>query len=104
MTIEEVTSEQVEPLFKTLSSNKFPLSVRFRALFKLKHIGTLEAIDAIINSFSLSNSALLNHELAYVLGQIKNKHAIPALSDIISAKYDSMTRHEACEALGAIGI
>jgi deoxyhypusine monooxygenase len=49
-------------------------------------------------------SALLKHELAYVLGQIRNPVAIPVLTGVLGdLKQDPMVRHEAGEALGAIG-
>ena len=49
-------------------------------------------------------SALLKHELAYVLGQMKNPHAHGVLKKVLAAKEeDPMVRHEAAEALGAIG-
>lgn len=49
-------------------------------------------------------SALLKHELAYVLGQMKNPHAHAVLKQVLATKEeDPMVRHEAAEALGAIG-
>lgn len=50
------------------------------------------------------SSALLKHELAYVLGQIRNPIAIPVLNSVLADRsQDPMVRHEAGEALGAIG-
>lgn len=49
-------------------------------------------------------SALLKHELAYVLGQIRNPVCIPVLNEVLGdTSQDPMVRHEAGEALGAIG-
>ena len=49
-------------------------------------------------------SAILVHELAYVLGQMQNDVALPALIERLSeSKEHIMVRHEAAEALGAIG-
>ena len=49
-------------------------------------------------------SALLKHELAYVLGQIRNPISIPVLNEVLGDfDQDPMVRHEAGEALGAIG-
>jgi len=46
----------------------------------------------------------LKHELAYVLGQTKNLHAIPTLRKVLAnLDEEPMVRHEAAEALGAIG-
>ena len=51
-----------------------------------------------------SESALLRHEIAYVLGQMQNPVALP---DLIARLEDPeehvMVRHEAAEAMGAIG-
>jgi len=49
------------------------------------------------------SSALLKHELAYCLGQIKRTAALPTLESILRNKTeDPMVRHEAAEAMGAI--
>ena len=51
-----------------------------------------------------SSSALLKHEIAYVLGQMQDDHAVPYLIERLEDKSeDLMVRHEAAEALGAIG-
>ncbi len=46
---------------------------------------------------------MLKHELAYVLGQMQNSHAVPALIRVLQGQHEPMVRHEAAEALGAIG-
>jgi deoxyhypusine monooxygenase len=93
-------------LRKTLTSESSPLALRFRALFSLKHLAcqaSLPAIHAIAAAFS-SPSALLKHELAYCLGQTKNLAAVPYLRTVLEdVEEDAMCRHEAAEALGAIG-
>lgn len=93
-------------LRKTLTSESEPLARRFRALFSLKHLAcqsSIPAIEAIAAAFT-SPSALLKHELAYCLGQSKNLAAVPFLRAVLENKdEDSMCRHEAAEALGAIG-
>jgi deoxyhypusine monooxygenase len=66
-------------------------------------MGGAEAIDALIAGFS-SSSVLLKHEIAYVLGQMQDSHAVDALITRLSDNSeDSIVRHEAAEALGAIG-
>lgn len=56
------------------------------------------------NAAFVDESALLKHELAYVLGQIRNPTAIPVLNSVLAdTRQDPMVRHEAGEALGAIG-
>ncbi|KAF4551506.1 Deoxyhypusine hydroxylase [Elsinoe fawcettii] len=98
-------------LRKTLTSEASPLASRFRALFSLKHLAstspptaqTLPAIEAIAAAFA-SPSALLKHELAYCLGQTRNFAAVPHLTSVLENRSeDPMCRHEAAEALGALG-
>jgi deoxyhypusine monooxygenase len=97
-------------LRKSLCAETVPLPVRFRALFSLKHLATqskdadaLAAIDAIAAGF-VSSSALLKHELAYCLGQTANQAAVPHLRTVLEdLQEDPMCRHEAAEALGALG-
>ena len=76
---------------------------RMRALFALRNKGGNDAVDALCAAFD-SDSALLKHEIAYVLGQMQNSHAVPMLIERLSDEVeDLMGRHEAAEALGAIG-
>jgi deoxyhypusine monooxygenase len=104
-------------LRKTLNSETESLARRFRALFSLKHIASqpsapdaalatsqpLQALHAIAAAFT-TPSALLKHELAYCLGQTRNLAASPFLRAVLEDKHeDSMCRHEAAEALGALG-
>ncbi|OLY83486.1 Deoxyhypusine hydroxylase [Smittium mucronatum] len=84
--------------------DKYPLFQRYRALFSLKGLGTNEAAEVIIRAAKEEKkSELFKHELAYCLGQLKNKESIPLLKKLISDKDEFvMVRHEAAEALGAI--
>ena len=76
---------------------------RMRALFALRNIGGKDAVDSLAAAFD-SSSALLKHEVAYVLGQMQDDHAVPHLiSRLEDRGEDVMVRHEAAEALGAIG-
>lgn len=86
-----------------LKDKSMPLKDRFRALFTLRNLGGHEAIDIISSCFD-DSSALLKHELAYCLGQMQDKHANTALIKVLEDKtQEAMVRHEAGEALGAIG-
>jgi deoxyhypusine monooxygenase len=105
------TDTTVPTLRKVLVSESEPLARRFRALFSLKHLAclqppteqTLPAIEAIAAGFS-SPSALLKHELAYCLGQTKNTGSVAYLQHVVKdVEEDAMCRHEAAEALGALG-
>ncbi len=76
---------------------------RMRALFALRNIGSSDSVEALSAAFS-SPSALLKHEIAYVMGQMQNPLAIPSLINRLQdTTEDVMVRHEAAEALGAIG-
>jgi deoxyhypusine monooxygenase len=49
-------------------------------------------------------SELLKHELAYVLGQTRNLYAVQYLESVLqSPQQQEIVRHEAAEALGALG-
>ena len=74
-----------------------------RAVFALRNDGSDAAVDALCAAFS-STSALLRHELAYVLGQMQNPRALPTLWERLADEDEHvMVRHEAAEAMGAIG-
>lgn len=98
-----VTEQEVEAVGRTLVDVKQPLHVRFRALFTLRGLGGPDAIAWISRAFD-DDSALLKHELAYCLGQMQDARAIPALVAVLrDSRQEPMVRHEAGEALGAIG-
>ncbi|KAI3402147.1 hypothetical protein diail_76 [Diaporthe ilicicola] len=106
----DIVDPTINALRDSLCSEATPLPVRFRALFSLKHLATQSqdasaeaAMDAIAEAFA-SPSALLKHELAYCLGQTRNLYAVPPLRQCLAdLDEDPMVRHEAAEALGAIG-
>jgi deoxyhypusine monooxygenase len=109
MTITATQHVNVVPKLRSVLNNDADitnLALRFRALFSLKHLATQgdeSAIAAIAAAFS-STSALLKHELAYCLGQTKQRAAAPYLRAVLDDENeDSMVRHEAGEALGALG-
>ena len=93
----------VETLREILCNEESKMFARMRALFALRNIGGNESVDALANAFD-SESALLKHEIAYVMGQMQDTHAVPYLIERLSdSDEDLMVRHEAAEALGAIG-
>uniref|UniRef100_A0A2K5ZFR4 Deoxyhypusine hydroxylase n=1 Tax=Mandrillus leucophaeus TaxID=9568 RepID=A0A2K5ZFR4_MANLE len=98
-----VTEQEVDAIGQTLVDPKQPLQARFRALFTLRGLGGPGAIAWISQAFG-DDSALLKHELAYCLGQMQDARAIPVLVDVLQdTRQEPMVRHEAGEALGAIG-
>lgn len=76
---------------------------RMRVVFSLRNNRSPDAVQTLCDGFA-SKSALLKHELAYVLGQMQDSLAVPKLIQILSDPTEHvMVRHEAAEALGAIG-
>ena len=93
----------VVELRSVLCNEEEKMFQRMRALFALRNIGGVDAVESLAAGFN-SKSALLKHEIAYVLGQMQDKHAIIFLIERLNdASEDLMVRHEAAEALGAIG-
>ncbi|XP_038626965.1 deoxyhypusine hydroxylase [Tachyglossus aculeatus] len=98
-----VTEEELEAIGQTLVDARQPLQARFRALFTLRGLGGPGAVTWISRAFG-DESALLKHELAYCLGQMQDPRAIPVLVEVLKdTSQEPMVRHEAGEALGAIG-
>lgn len=93
----------IPDLQRQLTDPTLPLARRFRALFTLKNIGGLAAIQAIAAGFQ-DSSVLLKHECAYCLGQMQDSQADGVLADVLrDTAQDPVVRHEAGEALAAIG-
>ncbi|CAB3223904.1 unnamed protein product [Arctia plantaginis] len=93
----------IKDIGKVLNDSSRPMKERFRALFTLRNLGGQTAIECISQCFS-DKSVLLKHELAYCLGQMQDERAIPVLRSLLEDKeQDPIVRHEAAEALGAIG-
>ncbi|XP_048416074.1 deoxyhypusine hydroxylase [Stegostoma tigrinum] len=93
----------VEAIGRILVDVSRPLKERFRALFTLRNLGGPLAVEWISRGFG-DESALLKHELAYCLGQMQDQRAIPILIRVLQNRsQEPMVRHEAGEALGAIG-
>ncbi|MFH4982825.1 hypothetical protein AB6A40_009534 [Gnathostoma spinigerum] len=100
---DEVVVEHIDRIGSILNDREKPLKARFRALFSLRNIGCERSVIWIAKCFS-DPSALLKHELAYCLGQTRNKAAIPILKKVLEdSSQEVIVRHEAAEGLGAIG-
>ncbi|XP_027352282.1 deoxyhypusine hydroxylase isoform X2 [Abrus precatorius] len=96
------SGSSVDQLRQLLLDEERGMYERYAALFALRNDGGNEAVAAIIGSLG-SKSALLRHEVAYVLGQLQDKAASAALSNILrDVNEHPMVRHEAAEALGSI--
>ncbi|KAL1660140.1 MFBC-like protein [Schizophyllum commune] len=93
---ERPSPAELKSLEETLlnTSGEVLLHNRFRALFTLKALKSQKAIDIISKGFA-DDSALLKHELAYCLGQIKSPKALPVLEAVLRDRnQDPMVRHE----------
>ncbi|XP_060522855.1 deoxyhypusine hydroxylase [Cylas formicarius] len=98
-----ISEEQIKKIGGVLNDTSRPLKERFRALFTLRNIRGPVAIQCIEECFQ-DSSVLLKHELAYCLGQMQDKNSNPILIRVLNdTAQEPMVRHEAAEALGAIG-
>jgi deoxyhypusine monooxygenase len=99
----ENTNININEIEKIYMDTKLSLFQRYRAMFSLRDINTDET--ALILTKGLNDhSALFRHEVAYVIGQLMRRVTIPALSIALrDINEHNMVRHEAAEALGAIG-
>ncbi|KAI6647254.1 Deoxyhypusine hydroxylase [Oopsacas minuta] len=98
---------EISKLGEILRKESLPMKARNRALFGLRAVTDIElsklAIQEINSTFK-DNSALLKHECAYCLGQMTSRNAVPLLIDVLhDVGQEVIVRHEAGEALGAIG-
>jgi len=95
-------SKGIEELEKTLMDESEEIWIRYRALFTLRDLSTDVAVKSICKGFT-TKSALLRHEIAFVLGQMMNRTALPALNKVLlDPDEHGMVRHEAAEAIGSI--
>jgi deoxyhypusine monooxygenase len=76
---------------------------RYRALFALRNRGGAAVAPLLAEVLESSGSALLKHEVCYVLGQLQEPEAAAALERTLADRTQhAMVRHEAAEALGSI--
>lgn len=93
--------ENLDVLIKLLKTGT--LVEKYQSMFKLRDMNTKESVYALAEGFK-DTSGLLRHEIAYIFGQMENIHSIDCLEVIINNdEEEGVVRHEAAEALGAIG-
>jgi deoxyhypusine monooxygenase len=125
------TREEVAAVKATLLDRSLPLFERYRAMFSLRNnrgktavlvrrsvcvcvgggggsvrpprLAARACVQALCEGLK-DPSPLFRHEIAYVLGQLAHPASAPALQAAVAdAAEHEMVRHEAAEALGAIG-
>ena len=95
--------DRIEDLKHTLLDPSKSLFHRYRAMFTLRDLNTDAAALALVAGFQ-DESALFRHEIAYVLGQMQRPVTKEGLIGALKNNQEHrMVRHEAAEALGAIG-
>jgi len=76
---------------------------RYRAMFSLRNLNSVESVEALLKGFADSNP-LFKHEVAFVLGQLEHPAAITTLKDKLEdINENHVVRHECADALGSIG-
>lgn len=95
-------TNDIAKLTEILLNEDEKLFERYRAMFSLRNIQTVDSINALGKGLKCK-SALFRHEVAFVLGQIQNECSIQVLSENLQdVNENEMVRHECAEALGAI--
>ncbi|GAB5361931.1 hypothetical protein AAMO2058_000755300 [Amorphochlora amoebiformis] len=85
-----------------LLNAKISMFDRYRAMFRLREMNCEKAVQVLGRSLN-DTSAVLRHEVAFVLGQMRNPSGIEYLHDLLkNTSEHAMVRHEAAEALGSI--
>lgn len=94
--------KDVPQLTAILLDENEKLYERYRAMFSLRNLRTVDSINALGKGLKC-NSALFRHEVAFVLGQLQHECSIGVLAENLKdTNENEMVRHECAEALGAI--
>ncbi|XP_077862348.1 deoxyhypusine hydroxylase-like [Saccoglossus kowalevskii] len=93
----------VEKMQQTFCNKELSVTERFRGMFTLQDLGSEKAIDSLL-TFLDDPSALLKYEAVFYIVQMQDPYAIPYLINVLEdTSQEPIVRHEAGEALGAIG-
>lgn len=86
-----------------LTDSRESIVTKMRALFYCRSKDSPAAVAVLAGALGHTSSVLLRHEIAYVLGQMKQETALPILIDLLNDRDEHvMTRHEAGEAIAAL--
>ena len=85
-----------------LQNENFPSFERYRAMFSLRNRGAAECVMELGKTLGEDlSSALLRHEVAYMLGQMQHPNSVEALAERLRRdNEDGLVRHESTGALG----
>nr|NVI76132.1 nero [Cucujiformia] len=87
-------STNINSLKYTLTDEKASLFERYQAMFALRNIGSLDAVEALGKALKFGG-ALFKHEVAFVLGQIQHKNSVSYLKQSLEdITENEMVRHE----------
>ncbi|KAJ1605137.1 EZ_heat domain-containing protein [Cryptosporidium canis] len=93
-----------ERISELLLSRDTDISSKIRCLFFGRFHGDEESVEVLLRSLDYSDSVLFRHEVLYVLGQMGLRSPLPCLHQILADRSEHpMVRHEAGEAIAAIG-
>ncbi len=108
-----ISEDKFDEYRSALIDRENKIAARVNALFCLRTLATLEAVQTLIDCFNEEQtSQLLRHEICYCLGQMDKspehvKKMTPFLETILlrglEGKEDNIVVHEAAEALGHLG-
>lgn len=97
--------DQIPQLKEILQDETRQLWDRYVAMFTLRNIGTDAAALALAQSLTEKSSALLRHELCFVIGQLQAPIATDHLVEsLANTDEDCMVRHEAALSLGSVAL
>lgn len=97
-------AEHVQELRDLLLNEEADLWDRYIAMFTLRNIATDEAAQALADALDEKKSALLRHEICFVLGQLQIPVGLDKLINRLEDVEEAgMVRHEAALALGSVG-
>ena len=88
-------STSLPALRAALLDERGPLTERYAAMFALRNRGGADAVAALAEAFGC-RSALLKHEVAYVLGQMQDAEAFQVLKCDDAARLNLAHGHRHC--------
>ena len=108
----KVDEKEINRHLETLKDGNSFIGDRFHSLFSARTYFTTysekaEEFVVCLSESLLTSTPLLQHELCYILGQYRNPSTralqITLLENVIFGDFEDIVRHEAVEALGALG-